>query len=312
MPMAARPARTRRFSLYNMTALASVIIPCSPEHLDRLPRAVASAEAQTVACEVIPVIDHNRHGPGWARNAGAEMASGLFLVFLDADDELEAGFVQTLARQYEPGMYVYSDWYEGSEVQRAPDADSWVDNRNRLHLVTTLITARMFMMAGGFNATLPAIEDRDFYLRLRSLGFCGKHIPLPLVHYHNSGAESRSARFKRDPERDRIRRYVDNLYRGKIMAACGKCGGGEAPVQPAGNKAPGDVLAEVLYAPANQIVMGRYYERPRRMGARIWVAREHVQARPDLWRVVSDPDAEGPDIDLVIRLANQGTLRSAS
>lgn len=282
--------------------LASIIIPCSPDHLDKLPRAVASAQAQTVAVEVIHVIDHDRHGPGWARNTGAAMASGLFLVFLDADDELEAGFVQTLARQYEPGVYVYSDWYEGSEIQRAPDADSWVDGWSRLHLVTTLITARMFEMAGGFDAALPAIEDRDFFLKLRSLGFCGKHVPLPLVHYNNGGADSRSAAFKQNPERDRIRQMVDNRYRGKIMASCGECGG-EAPVQPAGNKAPGDVLAEVLYAPATQIVMGRFYERPRRMGAHMWVARHHVESRPDLWRVVSDPDAEGPDIDLVLRLA---------
>src|SRR5690606_6765712 len=94
--------RGRATTKHLMTFLASIIIPCGPDHLHLLPRAVASAEAQTVACEVIPVIDHDRRGPGWARNRGAEQASGLFLVFLDADDELEASFVQTLARAYEP------------------------------------------------------------------------------------------------------------------------------------------------------------------------------------------------------------------
>lgn len=250
------------------------------------------------------MIDHDRRGPGWARNQGAVQAKGLFYVFLDADDELEASFVQTLARQYEPGVYLYSDWYEGTAIQRAPDADAWVSGSDRLHLVTTLLTARMFQMAGGFDTSLPAIEDRDFFLRLRLLGFCGKHVAQPLVHYHNGGPQSRSAQFKQHPERDQIRRFVDNRYRGKLMASCGKCGGGQAPVQPAGDKAPGDVLAEVLYAPAAQIVAERYYPRPRRMGAHMWVKREHALMFPNRWRIISDPDAEGPDIDTVLRLAN--------
>lgn len=84
------------------------------------------------------------------------------------------------------------------------------------------------------------------------------------------------------------------------------CGCNDRPLTAAtnGERQPGDVLAEVKYAPASQIVGGRFYPRPLFMGQTMWVARDHVQARPDLWRLVTDPEAEGPDLDTVLALAN--------
>lgn len=283
-----------------MTFLASIIIPCGPDHLHLLPRAVASAEAQTVACEVIPVIDHDRRGPGWARNRGAEQASGLFLVFLDADDELEASFVQTLARAYEPGRYLYCDWWIGDgTVQHGPDCDPWLTSA--WHPVTTLLPAPVFRATGGFDEQLPAIEDRDFYLHVRALGYCGKRVGVPLVRYHADGQRSRG--FDHHPQREQIRRMVNERYVRRVMAK--SCCGGNAPVvQEVNERQPGDVLAETLYAPATQIVGGRFYKRPFFMGQTMWVAREHVAQRPDLWRLVADPESEGPDIDTVLALAN--------
>ena len=39
-----------------------------------------------------------RHNPSFARNAGARVARGRFLLFVDADDALAAGYVEHMTR----------------------------------------------------------------------------------------------------------------------------------------------------------------------------------------------------------------------
>lgn len=110
----------------------SVVIPCF-NHQATLPRAVASCLAQEPLLEVIIVDDHSTDaslevawslakedarirviqtpfnaGPGGARNAGARIADGAYLSFLDADDELMGSFfreaLDMLACQPEMGV----------------------------------------------------------------------------------------------------------------------------------------------------------------------------------------------------------------
>ena len=126
------------------------------------------------------------HGPGNARNAGAEAARGTWLVFIDADvlvhrDTLRR-FTETIARQ--PEAVAIFGTYDAR-----PRARSLVSEyRNLLHRHVHLqgagdaetfwagcgaVRRDWFLAAGGFDAQRypkPQIEDIDLGYRLRDRG----------------------------------------------------------------------------------------------------------------------------------------------
>jgi glycosyltransferase involved in cell wall biosynthesis len=283
--------------------IATVCIAVAPYHEHLYPNAVESAYSQTVPVDVRIQKDPAARGAGWARNQLLERVRTPFTVFLDADDWLEPTFVSECLKAYRRGYYVYTDWYEDNIPQPAPACDEWItDLKTRAHLVTALVPTSVFRITKGFDETLPGIEDADLWLRLRTFGYCGRRVNKPLVHYGFGGLRSES--FKTNEKRDYYRRIVDERYKRNIaMCACNEV----APRNGADNeRQEGDVWAEVLYAPMSQIIEGRFYPRP--FQAHMWVKREHALTRPDLWRVVNDPEATTPAVDEVLALAQAGLV----
>jgi glycosyltransferase involved in cell wall biosynthesis len=99
----------------NESAKVSIIIPCH-NYSKYIRKAIVSAQKQTIKCEIIVVDDastdnslsiiknlttnfiaHTTNmGVSKSRNDGIQKASGNFIVCLDADDEIEPTFVETL------------------------------------------------------------------------------------------------------------------------------------------------------------------------------------------------------------------------
>lgn len=279
--------------------LASICIPVGPYHRDIAQRAIDSAQAQTISCNVRVLEDADGRGAGWCRNQLAASTDSLFVVFLDADDELEPTFVQDCALAYEAGYYVYSDWFQDGILQAAPDKDAWINQTIRPHLVTTLLPTVAFREVGGFDEQLPGFEDAEFYLKLRAYGWCGKRLDKPLLHYHGDG--QRSEAFKRNPQRTAIRSVVMSRWKDEIMSCCG---GNPPPTADSGERLLGDVLAEAMYAPSTQFgVNGRFYKRTLFQGQQMWVAPADLAAFPNRWRMIRNPANEAPAVDLVRQLA---------
>ncbi len=228
--------------------LVSIIIPVGPGHEGYLPDAIDSVEAQTFRrSEIIVVWDSDSPIPEWyktgypfvkflktgggkgagaARNIGAKQATTEFLVFLDADDMLLTGFLQSVIGAWnENKSIVYTDYIGSHDIPEgvAPqklkgytgyDPLSGVAyNRNRLleydaskakrqpeevpyvwSLVTCLLPAEWFWSIGGFKEDLESWEDWDLHIRLAKKDYPYYHVKDWLVHYReNLGKRSTAA-----------------------------------------------------------------------------------------------------------------------
>src|SRR5688572_12844268 len=98
----------------------SAVIPIGPGHEAVADKAIASVQAQTIPVDIVTVRDEHRLGPGWARNEGLRRVQTTFVVFLDADDWIEPEFVERCLAAWKPNRYVFTDWYDGEGVKRAP------------------------------------------------------------------------------------------------------------------------------------------------------------------------------------------------
>lgn len=279
--------------------LASIIIPVGPYH-QGFTGAIDSAHRQSIPSEIIIIEDSQGRGPGWARNQGAKEAGGLFLVFLDADDIIAPDFIESCVRAYQMLHYVYTDFSIGQKhIETHPQA-TWVNGY--WHPVTTLYPRLAFQALGGFDESLPGVEDLDFYARSNAAGLCGIRNPRPLLEYGPGG--QRSANFKNNPQRQAI---LDSIKRRYNPMCCGK----PNPTEPTINNEPqtGDVLAVALYTPSTQNgrATGRHYARTRYQNQEMYVASADIAAAPELWQISPKEalKAVAPDVDLVSRLATE-------
>lgn len=148
----------------------------------------------------IRIIRQANCGSGAARNAAAKVAVGDYLVFLDADDELDPEY---LAAQHEfitshPGAAIYSVhatvFGEGVEAapwhpiaDRAQPYSLGLDDlltTNPIY-VSACVSAEAFHAVGGFAADRYA-EDFDLWVRLLAAGETHWANPRILAHYRVS------------------------------------------------------------------------------------------------------------------------------
>lgn len=196
----------------------SIIIPSKNEK-QNLPRLLSSIrKAQPPPKEVIVVDNHSTDGTRkiakdvWVkianttspplriltkgkersqqRNAGAKMALGTHLLFLDADMELPRTLLEKL-------QHLISLGAEAVAIEeRAVGHDFWGKavalERNcyrgqQLLEAPRLIEAKTFKRLGGFDPMLVAGEDWDLYQRLKNHGVQIIHTNVHLIHHEASG-----------------------------------------------------------------------------------------------------------------------------
>ena len=270
------------------------ITAVAPYHAHLIPIIRAQVDRQTVPCAHLIIADHERRGPGWARNAGLAQAATPFVTFLDADDLIaETWAAETLAA-FEAGggrRYIYTDHVQDGKVVSAPKC-AWV--RGTWHVITALLPTAWARAVGGFDETLPAFEDTAFYLALVTSGFCGQRLARPLFEYGAGG--QRSARYHGTPVYDAAMRYFSRNYGGRNVGSC--CGDPQpGDLIAIGEHLEGDVMAEATWA-GNRPQRGRATGRVYRTGnwKRTWVDPADAAAQPELWQLVRDQGA-APDFD---------------
>lgn len=266
------------------------VTACAPYHSHFIPAIQAQVAAQTVACAQIIIEDHERRGPGAARNAGLARVQTPLVAFLDADDQIAPTWAAETLGAFN-GRYIYTDHLQGEKLFEAPRC-AWV--RNTWHVITALIPTAWARAVGGFDSTLPAFEDTAFFLALRARGYCGARLARPLFTYGADG--ERSAKWYGTPVYDAVMRYFSRQYGGRNVGSC--CGDPQpGDLVAVGEHLDGDVMAEAAWA-GNRPQRGRATGRIYRTGnwKRTWVDPRDIDVQPELWNIVREAGSP-PDFD---------------
>lgn len=263
----------------------SICIPVAEYHRDVAARAIASANAQTVDCDVLVYEDSEARGAGFARNKLLEAVTTDFVVFLDADDEIAPLFVERCLEVWKPGRYVYTDFMMDTTQVRASEKP-WQASNGEWHVITALLRTSDVRKVGGFDESLAGAEDTYLYWALTRSGVCGIALHEPLFTYGKEGRRARafveSAAY-RPAMLALIERYGDEM-----------CCGGDNPIKAFVPDQPGDIAAMAMWGGNRRelgIISGRLYARssyPHIMS----IDPRDVAASPEKWQAVQPPKLE--------------------
>lgn len=283
--------------------IATFVIPVSAQHAEMgiHHKAIESAQAQTIPCEVIVEIDHNRTGAGATRNRAMAKVKTPFAVFLDADDVVKPTFVESCVKSYRPGTYVYTDWVLHGLVVNTPNTlNMWYEGQE--HVITTLLPTIAWREVGGFDETLDTLEDEDFYRKLHAYGWRGVRCAEPLIVYQRNMGHSL---VNKDNVEDGLQKYrvaeKHALFSNRYQRFK------DVNLSNINNRQPNDVLAEPLYSHSREegAVSKRLYISSG-AGEPLWVDIDDARARPDMYKIIArNPMDISPDIETVKRLVKE-------
>lgn len=136
-------------------------------------RALPSAMNQTVKCEVSYVHAGTLTD---ARNGAASASEGNQLIFLDADDELDPGYVEAMGEAHEKDELLLYQPATLGVVNGKEDPEPVLIPRRPLDtgnfmVIGTMVERSVFDEVGGFR-DWPMYEDWELYIRCHKAG-CG-------------------------------------------------------------------------------------------------------------------------------------------
>lgn len=143
-----------------------VIVVCAPSTDDTFEKILQHHDDRVIAIEEV-----EKSNCATARNKGKAYSSGDYVLYLDADDWLEPYSIERLVEAMEANSRLR--WCAGYVKSVNPDGTYSVDkNLPGIHSV-------MFRKSqkAKFDQSLPAMDDVDMYLRIRTL----PHMILPEV-----------------------------------------------------------------------------------------------------------------------------------
>lgn len=140
-------------------------------------------KTKSIAKKYAKVISVKKRGISKARNAGARIATGSVLLFVDADTLLKKDFVERVVERFKKSKNVVGicGYIEtrGSFLQRLVyklcSEIAWISTIIRMPLFYGMCMAwkkDVFESVGGFDENLHTAEDIDFTIKARKFGRC--------------------------------------------------------------------------------------------------------------------------------------------
>jgi glycosyltransferase involved in cell wall biosynthesis len=184
-------------------------------------RAIPSAEAQGV-----PVIHRHAATLAEARNAALHFVKTEWVVFLDADDELDEGYLNALSQGTADVRGPIAHYLRGSRERAWQPrvfghthdctAECITSGEGNWLLIVASVRTALAREAGGWKV-LPVYEDFDFWMRVLLLGASAELIPDAIYRAH-ARADSRN-RGTPVEERNRTHHAIVAANLGHAMAA---------------------------------------------------------------------------------------------
>jgi glycosyltransferase involved in cell wall biosynthesis len=136
-------------------------------------RARPAAERQ-LADEIIVLHDPDATSPAKPRNDGVMLATGDMVVFCDADDELEDGYIDAMRRgsgdiRYPRVRYIPEKWREGLPIPQAAILPRRSLLLGNYIVIGAAFRRDQFLQVGGFDEW-ETYEDWALYLKLTYIG----------------------------------------------------------------------------------------------------------------------------------------------
>lgn len=145
-------------------------------------RALASVLDQTVPADVLTWSHADTLQE--ARNKGASQCDTDWLIFLDADDELDSGYIEAMIKASgdirKPATLGIENGVEDYYPIMIPATDIYVTN----HIVIgAMVRKELFTKVGGFSDD-PVLEDWDLWLRCIQAGATIGEVPKAIYRVH--------------------------------------------------------------------------------------------------------------------------------
>jgi glycosyltransferase involved in cell wall biosynthesis len=166
--------------------ISAIIASHGDPYWERLGRMRAFASTSGQDFDEVVVMYNRDMTLAEARNAGAREASGEYLLFIDADDEIAPGFADAMREsisRLDPGKYLLTPAirYGAGRVFSTPRFWPEIDIRTGNWMVVgTLVPRSLFELAGGWDE-YELYEDWAIWAKCMELG--ATPIKVPDAHY---------------------------------------------------------------------------------------------------------------------------------
>jgi glycosyltransferase involved in cell wall biosynthesis len=145
---------------------------------------------KTLNIKKVNIYHQVNQGVSAARNFGASLAKGDYLLFLDADDKIDSSYLQLAANKLKEDTtieYIYCDVieFEGASNYRIlGELNLSSVLVQAITHVSGIISKGLWQRSSGFDTDFKhGWEDWDFLLRITELGIGFYKIPQAMLHY---------------------------------------------------------------------------------------------------------------------------------
>lgn len=204
----------------------SVIVVVHETYIPYLPTALSSLKSQSLRHEIIiiangcsvdcaGVVAIEPSSLSHACNVGIELATGDYIVRLDADDWIDSILLEQEAQILDDNPEIDCVWCDYIQADTAMIGDgfetfilSHLPQMSLEHACGAMFRKSVWEELGGYDEGLDYQEAFDFWCRFHDQGYKAQRLPVPMYLYRRGHASMST-----NPKRDQVRASLEEKYK---------------------------------------------------------------------------------------------------